>query len=191
MAARAGEPSPGASPTVIPRSGAIETKQATSKAVHDPLEGTHHVVTLPSGAVHKIQRLNSTESMGVPGFHVISDKEGWRGSVPTYMGDTKQEAIQALQEREAKKGSPAKKTHEEEAAEWRAGIAAKKAAGEIKDGGSHVVYKRTPQGTRYLAPDGRWITYTGGTQGMSASDAAELARKHPGANYRPVKHRDY
>lgn len=78
-------------------------KQATSKAVHDPAEGTHHVVTLPSGAVHKIQRLNSTESMGVPGFHVISGKEGWRGSSPTYLGDTKQEAIRALQDRESRR----------------------------------------------------------------------------------------
>ena len=80
-----------------------DPKQATSKAVHDPSEGTHHVVTLPSGAVHKIQRLNPTESMGVPGFHVISGKEGWRGSSPTYLGDTKQEAIRALQDRESRR----------------------------------------------------------------------------------------
>lgn len=105
MATRAGEPRAGVPRTVpeFKKKVADTPKQATSKAVHDPVEGTHHVVTLPSGAVHKIQRLNATESMGVPGFHVISGKEGWRGSSPTYLGDTKQEAIRALQDRESRR----------------------------------------------------------------------------------------
>ena len=57
--------------------------------------------------------------------------------------------------------------------------------------GALTIEKHADGGYHVVKDDGRWITYTGGTQGMSASDAAELARKHPGANYRPVKHRDY
>lgn len=91
----------------LPKSKKItNTPAVTSRAVSDPLEGTHHVVTLPSGAVHKVQRLNSVESMGLPGWHVISDKpngkKGWEAHQPAYMGDTKQEAIQALIAREAR-----------------------------------------------------------------------------------------
>lgn len=146
-------------------------KQATSKPVHDPLEGTHHVVTLPSGAVHKIQRMDSAGSMGLPGWHVISDppngKSGWEAHQPTYMGDTKQGAIQALQEREKKtplkdRGTP----------------------------GNHIVYKKDRDGARYLAPSGNWIRNAGDAKVHGFSKEAEEAALKHGARTREYRFRN-
>lgn len=59
----------------------------STKIVRDPLEGQHTIVTLSNGKTHRIQRLNATESMGLPGWH---DLEGG------FLGNTKQVAIDEL-----------------------------------------------------------------------------------------------
>ena len=57
------------------------------KKVRDPLSGTETHVTLSNGKTHRIQRLNATESMGLPGWH---DLDGG------YLADTEDAAISVL-----------------------------------------------------------------------------------------------
>lgn len=55
--------------------------------VRDPMSGTETHVTLSNGKTHRLQRLNSTESMGLPGWH---DLDGG------FLDDTEDGAIQRL-----------------------------------------------------------------------------------------------
>ena len=66
--------------------------EATTKQVKDENGNTATEVTLPSGKVVQIQRLNSAESMGLPGWH------GPDG----YLADTKDGAVKLLVDRESK-----------------------------------------------------------------------------------------
>lgn len=66
---------------------------SSKKRVKDPLEGTQTHVSLSNGKTHRIQRLNSTESMGLPGWH---DVEGG------YLADNEQGAIDELVRRAGK-----------------------------------------------------------------------------------------
>lgn len=68
------------------------TKVTTTKRVKDA-DGTHTVVTLPDGSVRRIQRLNSAESMGLPGWHDM-DAPSTRKS---YIADTEAEAIKEIE----------------------------------------------------------------------------------------------
>ena len=78
----------GADPRVSQTSGGSAAITVTSKKrVKDPLEGTQTYVTLSNGKTHRIQRLNATESMGLPGWH---DVDGG------YLADTEQGAIDEL-----------------------------------------------------------------------------------------------
>jgi hypothetical protein len=73
------------------------------KRTKDDFGNTATNVELSSGITHKIQRLNSTESMGLPGWHDTS-------ATPTtgsYLGNTKAEAIKELIRRgEEKRTAP-------------------------------------------------------------------------------------
>lgn len=55
--------------------------------VRDPMSGTETHVTLSNGKTHRLQRLNATESMGLPGWH---DLDGG------FLADTEDAAISAL-----------------------------------------------------------------------------------------------
>lgn len=57
-------------------------------------DGVHTEVTLPDGSVRRIQRLNSTESMGLPGWHDMDAKGR------SYLGSTEADAIKALTDKE-------------------------------------------------------------------------------------------
>ncbi len=70
---------------------------ASRKRVKVDMEGTHTAVSLSNGNTHRLQRLNSTESMGLPGWHDIDAKHGG------YLGDSEEAAIAALIEREGKR----------------------------------------------------------------------------------------
>lgn len=77
----------------------------TERRVKDEFGNAATEVTLPNGSVHTIQRLNATESMGLPGWHLAgataSDiREG------SFLGNTKQEAIQELTRRETQRQQP-------------------------------------------------------------------------------------
>jgi len=59
----------------------------STKASTDPLTGTTHTVKLSDGSEFQIQKLNSVESMGLPGWHGVgADAKG-------FLGDTKKDAI--------------------------------------------------------------------------------------------------
>lgn len=71
---------------------------ATSKRIRanqfaeiDVPEQAHTHVKLSNGKEHRIGKLNSTESMGLPGWHDLQSTENH-----TYLGETEQEAIAAL-----------------------------------------------------------------------------------------------
>jgi len=67
------------------------------KKVRDPLEGTQTHVTLSNGKTHRLQRLNATESMGLPGWH---DVDGG------FLGDNEQSAIDELVRRAGSRPAP-------------------------------------------------------------------------------------
>lgn len=65
-------------------------------------------VTLSNGSVHRLQRMDSAGTMGLPGWHIVSDPEtgkGWERIKPTYMGDTEAQAIESLVERENRRAA--------------------------------------------------------------------------------------
>ena len=71
----------------------------------DVIEGTKTSVTLSDGQTHQLQRMNSTESMGLPGWHNVTNDPSlhkthndseYRSS---YLGDTKEEAVKNLLQR--------------------------------------------------------------------------------------------
>ncbi len=66
---------------------------ASKKRIKDPLDGNHTAVTLSNGKTHRIQRLTSGESMGVPGWHDVDATEH------SYLGDSEDEAIKRLLEK--------------------------------------------------------------------------------------------
>lgn len=68
---------------------------ASTKLVKDPDVGTHTVVTFSNGATAKIQHLNSSESLGLPGWHDMDAKAGQS----SYLADTKEDAISLLQKK--------------------------------------------------------------------------------------------
>lgn len=76
----------GTAPLVDPTNKALDEAHASTKQVKDENGNTATEVTLPSGRVVQIQRLNSTESMGLPGWH------GPDG----YLADTKDGAVKEL-----------------------------------------------------------------------------------------------
>lgn len=73
-----------------------ETDGVKRRRVKVELEGTHTELTFPDGRVHRIQRLNSGESMGVPGWHDF-DAQG----INSYLAETEEEAIKVLLARKA------------------------------------------------------------------------------------------
>jgi hypothetical protein len=66
---------------------------ASKKRVKDPMDGTHTAVTLSNGKTHRIQKLNSVESMGLPGWHDIDE------STHSYLADDEDGAIKRLLEK--------------------------------------------------------------------------------------------
>lgn len=59
-------------------------------------DGVHTVVKLPDGGVRRIQRLDSTSSMGVPGWHDMDSSQH------SYLADTEADAIKVLMARSKK-----------------------------------------------------------------------------------------
>lgn len=54
----------------VEKSKSTETKsKPASRRVNVPGEGSHTELTMPDGSLKRIQRLNATESMGLPGWH--------------------------------------------------------------------------------------------------------------------------
>lgn len=79
---------------------AAEEKQHTKRRVKVPDEGTHTEITWPDGSIDRIQRLNSRETMGLPGWHNIGGQQGRQTG--TYLDDTEEGAIKELKRLRAK-----------------------------------------------------------------------------------------
>lgn len=74
--------------------------QVTSKKrVKVDMEGTHTEIKLSDGKTHRIQKLTSGESMGLPGWHDLDSKDQHN----SYLADSEAEAINLLTAR-ANKG---------------------------------------------------------------------------------------
>ena len=65
------------------------------RKAEDGPEHAHTRVTLSDGSVYHLSRLDSTASMGVPGWHLDEDV-GAKGAGGSYLGDTREGAVQAL-----------------------------------------------------------------------------------------------
>jgi hypothetical protein len=83
-------PAPADMPSLID-----DLKEPTTKSKEGDF-GKYTEVTMPNGDVHKLQKLNATESMGLPGWHDLDAPNG-----SSWLGDTKEQAIKELQ-----KGKP-------------------------------------------------------------------------------------
>ena len=72
------------------KGGKVSLVERSRKKTLD--EGTHTVLKFSDGTVKRIQRLNSTESMGLAGWHDIDVKE----MMSSYIADTEVDAITSL-----------------------------------------------------------------------------------------------
>ena len=98
-----------AAPTAAPAAPEVESTAPITKAserrIKDDLNNPVTEVTLSDGSVYQIIRLNSVESMGLPGWHDAAE-----GKTTSFLGNTKDEAIKALIEQQnAKRGKATKR----------------------------------------------------------------------------------
>jgi hypothetical protein len=84
--------------------------QVTERKTKDRFGNAVTEVTLPDGSKHQIIRLNSTESMGLPGWH---DATKFGPNDGGFLGNTKDEAIKELIARQERAAQP-KQTVEQE-----------------------------------------------------------------------------
>lgn len=84
--------------------------EVTERKSKDEFGNAVTEVTLPDGSKHKIIRLNSTESMGLPGWH---DATKFGPNDGGFLGNTKDEAIKELIARRERKAAAPKKTVEQ------------------------------------------------------------------------------
>lgn len=89
------EPAASVAETAAAAEGGAVTVTSTKK-VSDPLEGTTHVVTFSNGATATLIKLNSSESMGLPGWHDAGKVGAPSSAGGSYLADTKEEAIAML-----------------------------------------------------------------------------------------------
>lgn len=75
---------------------AADVTVTARKRIKDDLNGTHTELKLSNGQTHRIQRLNSTESMGLPGWHHVGANDLDSPTSMTYIADTEQDAISDL-----------------------------------------------------------------------------------------------
>lgn len=73
----------------------------------DPYGNTVTNLTFTNGAAYQIVRLNTTESMGLPGWH---DANKFHPTDMAYLGDTKEEAVKELKRRETARRDAEKET---------------------------------------------------------------------------------
>ena len=73
----------------------------------DPYGNTVTNLTFTNGAAYQIIRLNTTESMGLPGWH---DANKFHPTDMAYLGDTKEEAVKELKRRETARRDAEKET---------------------------------------------------------------------------------
>lgn len=102
-----GQKAPAATATT-PAAPAVESTAPITKAserrTKDDFNNLVTEVTLSDGSVYQIARLNSLESMGLPGWHDFAKEK-----TTSFLGNTKDEAIKALIEQQnAKRGKATK-----------------------------------------------------------------------------------
>jgi superfamily II DNA or RNA helicase/predicted RNA methylase len=79
-------------PAAIKKKTVAESLGIKRRRVKDGFDGTHTELTMPDGSVRRIQRLNATESMGLPGWHDADKTMGENG----YLDDTEEGAIKRV-----------------------------------------------------------------------------------------------
>ena len=96
-----GQPAAGTTETVEGEKAPI-VLQETKTTRGDPLTGSSTKVKLSDGSEHEINRQDTNSTMGLPGWHDVSQH-----AMYSYLGNTKAEAIQELIRRQEKKRTAA------------------------------------------------------------------------------------
>lgn len=157
-------PAPAAAPTKpkAKRKAAEREDGVKRRRVKGDMAGTHSELTFPDGRVHRIQKLNSTESMGVPGWHDAD------ADLNSFLGDTEEDAIKILAARGKPTDpapAPAAPPHDPAAA---FGVPAGIGKQERRDINAGVI-ARLEQGGPYTAADAEMLRQYSGNGGCGDS----------------------